>query len=141
MIWQPPKSPFNLIQERLWENPWRLLIACIFCNQTKRVKAEPVLWKFFEKYPTAHEAAKAQTDQLIPMLSPLGLQKRRATTLIRFSKEFLEKEWKAPSELYGIGKYATDAWKIFCLGDWQSVTPKDHALSDYHSFLREARDA
>tara|TARA_Y100000034_G_scaffold117394_1_gene156772 strand:- start:854 stop:1279 length:426 start_codon:yes stop_codon:yes gene_type:complete len=141
MVWIPPKSPFNLIQESLWENPWQLLVACIFCNQTKRVCAEPILWDFFEKYPTPECAASADIDELIEMLSPLGLQKRRAYTLIRFSREFVEKEWKLPRDLYGIGKYGTDAWQIFCQGSWQEVSPSDHALNDYHRFLEERSHA
>ena len=30
----PPRSPYNLIQEELWENPWKLLIATMFLNRT-----------------------------------------------------------------------------------------------------------
>ena len=30
----PPKSPFNLVQETLWKEPWKLLIATIFLNRT-----------------------------------------------------------------------------------------------------------
>ena len=37
---------------------------------------------------------------------------------------------------YGIGNYATDAYRIFCLGEWQSVKPKDGALVNYHNFLK-----
>lgn len=30
----PPKSPYNLVQEQLWQNPWKLLIATMFLNRT-----------------------------------------------------------------------------------------------------------
>ena len=30
----PPKSPFHLVQESLWQEPWKLLIATIFLNRT-----------------------------------------------------------------------------------------------------------
>ena len=30
----PSKSPFNLVQESLWREPWKLLIATIFLNRT-----------------------------------------------------------------------------------------------------------
>ena len=30
----PPRSPYGLIQEELWQYPWRLLIATIFLNKT-----------------------------------------------------------------------------------------------------------
>ena len=32
--WTPPKSPFNLVQESLYEEPWKLLIATIFLHRT-----------------------------------------------------------------------------------------------------------
>ena len=138
MSWVPPKSPFNLIQEKLHNQPWRLLIACIFCNQTKRVQAEPILWEFFERYPSEYEAASANIEELVDLLRPLGLYRRRATTIIRFSKEFIENDWdEDPKNLYGIGKYASDAWRIFCKGSWREVNPKDRALNDYHNFLKK----
>ncbi|XP_064012191.1 methyl-CpG-binding domain protein 4 isoform X2 [Pogoniulus pusillus] len=32
--WIPPRSPFNLVQETLFHDPWKLLIATIFLNKT-----------------------------------------------------------------------------------------------------------
>lgn len=32
--WTPPRSPFNLIQETLFHDPWKLLVATIFLNKT-----------------------------------------------------------------------------------------------------------
>ncbi|XP_045349842.1 methyl-CpG-binding domain protein 4 isoform X6 [Leopardus geoffroyi] len=32
--WTPPRSPFNLVQETLFHDPWKLLIATIFLNRT-----------------------------------------------------------------------------------------------------------
>jgi len=34
-------------------------------------------------------------------------------------------------------KYASDAYRIFCPGAWSGVTPKQHVLNDYHSFLKK----
>ena len=36
-IWIPPKSPYKLIQEDLYNEPWQLLIATIFLNCTKGI--------------------------------------------------------------------------------------------------------
>lgn len=33
-VWEPPVSPFGLIEEELYSDPWRLLIACILLNKT-----------------------------------------------------------------------------------------------------------
>ena len=34
MKWTPPKSPFSLVQESLYHDPWKLLIGTIFLNRT-----------------------------------------------------------------------------------------------------------
>ena len=131
------KSPFNLIQEHLHDDPWKILVACIFCNLTRRRTAEPLIWEFFKKYPAAPAAASADEKALEKLLQPIGLSKRRAKALVKMSKEYTSKKWKEPIELYGIGKYANDAWKIFCTPAWKSVQPKDHALVWYHDWLLE----
>ena len=71
------------------------------------------------------------------LLQPLGLHEKRAKIIIRFSEEFLTKDWTYPKELYGIGKYGDDSYRIFCLGDWKNVTPNDHKLNFYHKWLCE----
>jgi methyl-CpG-binding domain protein 4 len=96
------------------------------------------MWKFFMRYPTANQAASVDPREIQEMIQPLGLSERRSIALVRMSKDYLLKEWKdAPEVLYGIGKYASDAYRIFCLGQWQSVEPKDGALVNYHNFLRK----
>ena len=37
-LWEPPQSPFGLIEEQLFGNPWKLLIACILLNKTSVVQ-------------------------------------------------------------------------------------------------------
>ena len=71
------------------------------------------------------------------IIQPLGLFRKRAQILIRFSQEYLEKMWHYPCELYGIGKYGNDSFRIFCLGEYQDVLPDDHKLNLYHSWLCE----
>ena len=135
--WIAPKSPYNLIQEQLWEDPWKIFVACIFCNLTKRVQAEPYMWQFFKKYPTAEKASGANSKEIKEMIQPLGLSERRSRTLIKMSNDYINKEWRDnPAILYGIGKYGSDAYNIFCTGIWKEITPKDHALNDYHNFLK-----
>ena len=33
-VWEPPQSPFGLIEEELYDDPWRLLLACLLLNKT-----------------------------------------------------------------------------------------------------------
>ena len=136
MIWTPPKSPFGLLQEQLYDDPWKIFVCCIFCNLTKRVQAEPIFWKVIRKWPTPEALASANRDELIKLISPLGLSEKRSKALIQMSFDYIHKDWKdEPRLLYGIGKYGSDAYQIFCTSNWQSTKPKDGALVNYHNFL------
>ncbi|XP_027022690.1 methyl-CpG-binding domain protein 4 isoform X2 [Tachysurus fulvidraco] len=135
--WTPPRSPFKLVQETLFHDPWKLLVATIFLNRTSGKLAIPLLWQFFERYPSAEVTRSSDWKPLSDLMQPLGLNSLRAKTLVRFSDEFLTKSWRYPEELYGIGKYGNDSYRIFCVGEWRQVTPKDHKLNKYHAWLWE----
>ncbi|XP_051011089.1 methyl-CpG-binding domain protein 4 isoform X2 [Acomys russatus] len=135
--WTPPRSPFNLVQETLFHDPWKLLIATIFLNRTSGKMAIPVLWEFLEKYPSAEVARTADWRDVSDLLKPLGLYDLRAKTIIRFSDEYLTKPWRYPIELHGIGKYGNDSYRIFCVNEWKQVHPEDHKLNKYHDWLWE----
>ncbi|XP_008853172.2 methyl-CpG-binding domain protein 4 [Nannospalax galili] len=135
--WTPPRSPFNLVQETLFHDPWKLLIATIFLNRTSGKMAIPVLWEFLEKYPSAEIARTADWRDVSELLKPLGLYDLRAKTIIKFSDEYLTKQWRYPIELHGIGKYGNDSYRIFCVNEWKQVHPEDHKLNKYHDWLWE----
>uniref|UniRef100_A0A8C9L960 Methyl-CpG-binding domain protein 4 n=1 Tax=Pavo cristatus TaxID=9049 RepID=A0A8C9L960_PAVCR len=135
--WTPPRSPFNLVQETLFHDPWKLLIATIFLNKTSGKMAIPVLWEFLRKYPSPEIARTADWKEMSELLRPLGLYELRAKTIIKFSDEYLNKQWKYPIELHGIGKYGNDSYRIFCVNEWKEVQPQDHKLNIYHTWLWE----
>ncbi|KAM4563878.1 methyl-CpG-binding domain protein 4 isoform 2-T2 [Odontesthes bonariensis] len=83
--WTPPRSPFNLVQETLFHDPWKLLVATIFLNKTSGKMAIPVLWQFFERYPSAEVTREANWKPMSELMKPLGLYELRAKTLIRLS--------------------------------------------------------
>ncbi len=49
----------------------------------------------------------------------------------------MTKKWKYPIELYGIGKYGNDSFRIFCVGEWRLVRPRDKMLNKYHAWLMD----
>ncbi|KAM6062062.1 methyl-CpG-binding domain protein 4, partial [Chlamydotis macqueenii] len=138
--WTPPRSPFNLIQETLFHDPWKLLIATIFLNKTSGKMAIPVLWEFLKKYPSPEITRTADWKEMSELLKPLGLYELRAKTIVKFSDEYLSKRWKYPIELHGIGKYGNDSYRIFCVNEWKEVQPQDHKLNVYHAWLWENRE-
>ena len=139
--WVPPKSPVGMLQEDLWSDPWKMLVACILHNQTSRKQVDKIYQALFYNYPDAASMAKADQNFLAKLLRPLGLHNRRSKALIRFSREYLALSWKTPSDLHACGKYADDCYKIFCTGQWQDVEPTDHALNRYHDWLVKKMEA
>ena len=138
--WIPPKSPFDLLQERYWPDDWKILIVCLLLNQTSRKQVEPMIESFFEKWPDAKSASIADEDEMRDIVRPLGRFNRRVKTIKRMSQQFIS-GFDNAIELYGCGKYADDTYRIFMKGEWQDVDPNDHALNDYHGYLREVHFA
>ena len=137
--WAPPRSPYNLIEEWLWNHPWRMLIACILLNKTtaKQLLNNQVLQRVADRWPSPGEMARADIDELQALIQPLGLHRNRSRSLVRFSAEYLAKDWEYPIVLHGIGKYADDAFRIFCLGEWRTCRPADKQLKKYVCWMNE----
>ena len=76
------------------------------------------------------EFKKIGIDDIVERLRPLGFYNRRANTIIRFTHEYINKQFKHISELYGIGKYASDSYEIFIKGN-NNVEPTDKILLRY----------
>lgn len=129
-----PASPHNLIQERYPGDAYKILVCCQLLNQTSRKQLEKVIDDFFERWPTAQDLASAKESDIVQVVRPLGFYNRRSKSLKRFANDFLSPGWSSASELYGCGKYASDAYEIFIKGRVTQVEPNDHALNDYHSW-------
>lgn len=134
-MWSPPK--YGLIQEKYWPDGWKILVCCLCLNLTTRKQMEPVVAELFRRWPSPADLLAASDADIEDLIRPLGMQKKRTQTLRKMSAQYVAGGWKQARELHGIGKYGDDAYRIFILGDWKSVTPQDHALVDYHNFLRE----
>jgi endonuclease III len=133
-MWKPPE--FGLIQERYWPDEWRMLVCCLCLNLTTRKQMEPVVDQLFARWPTARDLASADPTHVCDVIAHLGMQHKRSRTLIRFSQEYLS-GFTSVSALHGVGKYAEDSHRIFALGEWQDVRPKDGALVKYWKHLHE----
>ncbi|XP_058855549.1 methyl-CpG-binding domain protein 4-like isoform X2 [Acipenser ruthenus] len=83
--WTPPRSPFNLVQETLFHDPWKLLIATIFLNKTSGKMAIPVLWQFLDRYPSPEVTRSTDWTEIAELLKPLGLNELRAKAMVKFS--------------------------------------------------------
>ena len=129
-----------MLQERYRTDPWKLLVCCVMLNQTTRKQVDRVLAKgLFDKYPDAESMADADFGELVERLRPLGLQTRRTSVLQRMSKRYrrlLVEELGLPAEeqvkkLPGVGPYALDSYRIFCLGDESRFESGDKEIALY----------
>ncbi|QHO07636.1 uncharacterized protein LOC107639420 isoform X1 [Arachis ipaensis] len=135
--WKPPRSPFNLLQEPHAYDPWRVLVICMLLNRTTGGQAGPVILDLFNLCPDAKSCTQVEQEKIEEIIKSLGLQKKRSRMLQRFSEEYLNGNWTHVTQLHGVGKYAADAYAIFCTGKWDRVTPTDHMLNHYWEFLHE----
>ncbi|CAN8323401.1 unnamed protein product [Cochlearia groenlandica] len=134
--WVPPRSPCNLLQEDHWQDPWRVLVICMLLNKTSGAQARGVISGLFALCPDAKTATQVEEKEIENLIKSLGLQKKRAKMIKRLSHEYLQESWTHVTQLHGVGKYAADAYAIFCNGNWDRVRPDDHMLNYYWEFLR-----
>lgn len=80
------ESRFGLIQEKLWDQPFWLIIAVTFLNKTAGKAAAPIFWRLKELYTTPEDLAQANEEELVDMIYHLGLQTQRAKRLIKIAK-------------------------------------------------------
>ncbi len=119
-----------IIQQEFKHDAWKMLIGCIMLNQTHNRQVRRVIYDFFEAYPTPKSITEDAIPDIVEHLRPLGFYNRRANTIFRFSQEYINKEFNHVSELYGIGKYASDSYEIF-INDNTDVQPTDKILRAY----------
>jgi methyl-CpG-binding domain protein 4 len=121
--WSPPRSPFGLLEEILWADEWKMLVACMMLNCTTRVQVDRVLWRLFATTPTARAAVAlgregprtasrgaaddekdadgfsvAGASLLEAILAPLGLHRKRARAFVRLSEDYLRARLEGEEE-------------------------------------------
>ncbi|KAI7507390.1 hypothetical protein KC347_g6907 [Hortaea werneckii] len=109
----PISSPtFGIIQEKLYAEPFWLLIATTFLNQTSGRAAVPVFWALKSRFPTPDALAEAEYEVVLEMIRHLGLQRQRAKRVIlmaqvwrddppRVGRRFRTKDYPAKGDHVG----------------------------------------
>ena len=88
----PPLSAsrFGLIQEELAGNPFQLLVAVTFLIRTTGRAAIPAFRQFIGRFPTPEAVAKADPEDIIPMIRHLGLSAVRCATVQKYARMWME---------------------------------------------------
>tara|TARA_S200000501_G_scaffold359509_1_gene385487 strand:+ start:451 stop:834 length:384 start_codon:yes stop_codon:yes gene_type:complete len=103
----------NLMVQEQVESKWQHMVGVICLNLTHRRQVKELLPKLFKKYPTAKSYLKGSLKTQQEMLKPLGMYEVRSKRLRKMSEDFLTWNGKEASDLYGIGKYGSDSYRIF----------------------------
>ena len=103
----------DLMVQQQVENVWQHMVGVICLNQTGRKKVKKVLPRFFKKFPNAWVLLLSNTDTIAEMLKDLGMKNVRANRIWRMSCDCIDWDGDNATELFGIGKYGSDSYRIF----------------------------
>lgn len=118
-----------MVQQQI-DGPWQHMVGVIMLNLTNRKQVKKVLPEFLSRWSEPSSLLYATRDQIEKVIEPLGMKKVRAERLYRMSQEFLDWDGEDATELYGIGKYGSDSYRLF----FKKELPEDvgdHELQRY----------
>ena len=114
-------------------NTWQHMVGVICLNQTGRKKVKKLLPSFFERFPTAEDLLESDKETIASMLEGLGMKNVRAHRIWRMSEEYLDWDGEDATELFGIGKYGSDSYRIF----YKNEIPDDVRDKELKRYIKE----
>ena len=118
-----------MVQQQV-DNAWQHMVGVICLNQTHRKQVKKILPDFFKRWPTHISILQDTREDVEKMIAPLGMRKVRSERIYRMSEQFESWDGKDATELYGIGKYGSDSYRLF----YKNEIPEnvgDHELKRY----------
>ena len=103
----------DLMVQQQVENEWQHMVSVICLNQTGRKKVKKVLPSFFKKFPTPELLLQSNKEVIATHLQELGMKHVRSHRIWRMTEEYLTWDGEDARELFGIGKYGSDSYRIF----------------------------
>ena len=118
-----------MVQEQI-SGTWQHMVAVMMLNQTGRKQVKTVLPRFLAKWPDPDSFLKAENDEVIEIIKPLGMYNRRAASLRKMTEDWKKWDGNDATDLHGIGRYGSDTYKIF-FKNQRDLIPTDHELCRY----------
>ena len=119
----------DLMVQQQVSGAWQHFIGVVMLNQTGRKPVKTVLPEFLERWPTPEAYLASDPDEVKAVIRPLGFYNRRENTFRRMSQDFLGWDGADATELYGIGLYGSQSYRIFFKGE--RFEPQDKELRRY----------
>ena len=120
----------ELMEQQQVDNAWQHMVGVICLNQTHRKQVKRILPAFFKRWPTHTSILQDTREDVEKMIAPLGMRKVRSERIYRMSEQFESWNGEDATELYGIGKYGSDSYRLF----YKNEIPEnvgDHELKRY----------
>ena len=121
-----------MVQQQV-KSVWQHMVGVMCLNMTHRKQVKKVLPTLFKKYPNAKAFLEGKSEDQEKLLQPLGMVHVRTQRLRRMSEDFLKWDRKDATDLYGIGKYGSDSYRIFYKND----IPKDVEDKELKRYINE----
>ena len=118
-----------MVQQQV-DNAWQHMVGVICLNQTHRKQVKRILPEFFKRWPTHTSILQDTREDVEKMIAPLGMRRVRSERIYRMSEQFESWNGEDATELYGIGKYGSDSYRLF----YKNEIPEnvgDHELKRY----------
>lgn len=84
-------SPALTLQNSYKRNPYTILMVTLLSLRSRDSQTATIANKLFNSIQTPEELLEISQDELEAIIKPLGMQKKRAKTLIEVSKTLIEK--------------------------------------------------
>tara|TARA_B100000902_G_scaffold128615_1_gene127883 strand:- start:77 stop:475 length:399 start_codon:yes stop_codon:yes gene_type:complete len=123
----------HLMVQQQVKNVWQHMVGVICLNLTNRKQVKEVLPKLFEKYPNPTKFLIGNIKTQKRMLAPLGMISVRLKRLRKMSRDFIKWDGENALDLYGIGKYGSDSYRIF----YKNEVPENVQDKELKRYLSE----
>ena len=123
----------DLMVQQQVENVWQHMVGVICLNQTGRKKVKKVLPSFFKKFPTPELLLQSNKQEIATHLEKLGMKYVRSNRIWRMTEDYLTWDGKDATELFGIGKYGSDSYRIF----YKNEIPENVQDKELKRYLNE----
>ena len=121
-----------MVQQQI-DGPWQHMVGVIMLNLTGRKQVKKVLPEFLSRWPNPQSLLHATSRQIEDVIEPLGMKRVRAERLYRMSEQFLDWDGEDATELYGIGKYGSDSYRLF----FKNELPEDVGDHELQRYVKE----
>ena len=119
----------NIMVQQQVSNSWEHMLGVIMLNQTGRKIVKQVLPEFLYWFPQPQNLLSADEDFVKSIIKPLGMVNVRYKRLVGMTNDYLTWDGIDATELYGIGEYGSQSYRIFFKGE--RFEPKDKELRKY----------